>query len=834
MQEIIEFDRIKSINIEEEMKTSYIDYAMSVIIGRALPDVRDGLKPVHRRIIYAMSQLGLTPDKTFRKSARIVGDVLGKYHPHGDSSVYDAMVRMAQEWSIRYLIVNGQGNFGSVDGDSAAAMRYTEAKMGKIAAELLRDINKETVDFVPNFDESETEPSVLPSKYPNLLVNGSSGIAVGMATNIPPHNLGEIIDGTIAFIDDPEITIDELMKHVKGPDFPTAGIVLGKSGIKSAYRTGRGRIKVRGKVDVVTTKKGKKQIVITEIPYMVNKSKLVEKIAELVKEKKIEGISDLRDESDLKKGMSIIIDLKRDANETIILNQLYKHTQLQETFGVIMLALVNNEPKVLNLKEILFHYIEHQKEIITRRTIFDLKKAEARAHILEGLKIALDHIDEVIKLIRAAADGKVAKEQLVLRFSLSEIQAQAILDMRLQRLTGLEREKIEEEYKELMITIAKLKAILGDGQLVLNIIKEELIEIKEKYGDKRRTNFDIDVEDFEIEDLIEEEEVVITMTHIGYVKRITADNYRSQKRGGKGITALSTRENDFVEHLFTTTTHHYLMFFTNLGKVYRLKAFEIPEGGRTARGTAIVNLLPLEAGEQIATMIPVKEFTADKCLIMATKQGIIKKTDLTEYDTSRKNGIIAINLREGDELINVRLVVQDEEIVMGTQCGYAIRFSSEEVRPISRTSIGVRGIDLRADDVVVGMDIVKKELFVLCVSENGYGKLSASDLYRPQKRGGKGVQTYKVTKKTGQLVGFCVISRDGEIMMINNQGVVIKLGGNDITAVGRNTQGVRLMKLKPEESIATISKVYKEDPVDDLDDDDGENQMTLVDTTEKQ
>ena len=833
MDEIIEFDRVKSINIEEEMKTSYIDYAMSVIIGRALPDVRDGLKPVHRRIIYAMSQLGLTPDKTFRKSARIVGDVLGKYHPHGDSSVYDAMVRMAQEWSIRYLIVNGQGNFGSVDGDSAAAMRYTEAKMGKIAAELLRDINKETVDFVPNFDESETEPSVLPSKYPNLLVNGSSGIAVGMATNIPPHNLGEIIDGTVAFIDDPEITIDELMKHVKGPDFPTAGIVLGKSGIKSAYRTGRGRIKVRGKVDVVTTKKGKKQIVITEIPYMVNKSKLVEKIAELVKEKKIEGISDLRDESDLKKGMSIIIDLKRDANETIILNQLYKHTQLQETFGVIMLALVNNEPKVLNLKEILFHYIEHQKEIITRRTIFELKKAEARAHILEGLKIALGHIDEVIKLIRAAADGKVAKEQLMERFSLSEIQAQAILDMRLQRLTGLEREKIEEEYRELMLTIANLKAILADPQLVLNIIKEELIEIKEKYGDKRRTSFDIDVEDFEIEDLIEEEEVVITMTHIGYVKRITADNYRSQKRGGKGITALSTRENDFVEHLFTTTTHHYLMFFTNFGKVYRLKAFEIPEGGRTARGTAIVNLLPLEAGEQIATMIPVKEFTADKYLIMATKQGIIKKTDLTEYDTSRKNGIIAINLREGDELINVRLVEQDEEIVMGTQCGYAIRFNSEEVRPISRTSIGVRGIDLREDDVVVGMDIVKEDLFVLCVSENGYGKLSASDLYRPQKRGGKGVQTYKVTKKTGELVGFCVISRDGEIMMINNQGVVIKLEGNDITAVGRNTQGVRLMKLNPEESIATISKVYKEDPVDDLDED-GENQVTLLDATEKE
>ncbi|MGV8906794.1 MAG: DNA gyrase subunit A [Acetobacterium sp.] len=834
MEELIEFDRVKHINIEEEMKNSYIDYAMSVIIGRALPDVRDGLKPVHRRILYAMSELGLAPEKSFRKSARIVGDVLGKYHPHGDTAVYEAMVRMAQPWSTRYLTVNGQGNFGSIDGDSPAAMRYTEAKMGKIAMELLRDINKETVDFIPNFDESEMEPTVLPAKYPNLLVNGSSGIAVGMATNIPPHNLGEIIDGTVALIDDPEVTIDELMKHVKGPDFPTSGIILGKSGIKSAYRTGRGRVKVRGKVEFTTTKKGKKQIIITEIPYMVNKAKLVEKIADLVKEKKVEGISDLRDETDLKKGISIVIDLKRDANETIIINQLYKHTQLQDTFGIIMLALVKNEPKVLNLKEMLFYYIEHQKEIITRRTIFDLKKAEARAHILEGLKIALDNIDEVIKLIRAAADGKIAKVQLIERFILSEIQAQAILDMRLQRLTGLEREKIEEEYRELMATIAHLKAILGDQQLVLNIIKEELLEIKEKFADKRRTDFDIDVEDFEIEDLIEEEDVVITMTHIGYVKRITADNYRSQKRGGKGITALSTRENDFVEHLFTTTTHHYLMFFTNLGKVYRLKAFEIPEGGRTARGTAIVNLLPLEAGEQIATMIPVKEFTADKYLIMATKQGIIKKTNLTEYDTSRKNGIIAINLREDDELINVRLVVEDEEIVMGTQSGYAIRFNSEEVRAISRTSIGVRGIDLRKDDVVVGMDIVKKELFVLCVSENGYGKLSASDLYRSQKRGGKGVQTYKVTKKTGDLVGFCVISRDGEIMMINNQGVVIRLSGNDITAVGRNTQGVRLMKLKPEESIATISKVYKEAPVDDFEEEQDDKQVSLKVNTEKE
>ncbi|MBC3804881.1 DNA gyrase subunit A [Acetobacterium fimetarium] len=828
MQEIIEFDRVKSVNLEQEMKTCYIDYAMSVIIGRALPDVRDGLKPVHRRIIYAMSELGLDPQKTFRKSARIVGDVLGKYHPHGDASVYDAMVRLAQDWSTRYLLVNGQGNFGSIDGDGAAAMRYTEAKMAKITVELLRDINKDTVDFVPNFDESENEPSVLPSRYPNLLVNGSSGIAVGMATNIPPHNLGEVINGTISLIDNPDITIDELMKDIKGPDFPTAGIILGKSGIRSAYTTGRGRIKVRGKVEITTTKKGKKQIIISEIPYMVNKAKLVEKIAELVKEKRIEGIADLRDETDLKKGISIVIDLKRDANETIILNQLYKHTQLQETFGVIMLALVNNEPKVLNLKELIFHYLEYQKEIITRRTIFDLKKAKARAHILEGLKIALDNIDEVIKIIRAAADGKTAKTQLIERFSLSDIQAQAILDMRLQRLTGLEREKIEEELKEVLQTIAYLESILADEKMILNIIREEMLEIKEKFADERRTAFDIDVEDFDVEDLIEEEDVVITMTHIGYVKRISADNYRSQKRGGKGITALSTRENDFVEQLFTTTTHHYLMFFTNFGKVYRLKAFEIPEGGRTARGTAIVNLLPLEDGEQIATMIPVKEFTADKYLVMATKQGIIKKTDLTEYDTSRKNGIIAINLRDGDELINVRLVEQDEEIVMGTKNGYAIRFNSEDVRPISRTSIGVKGIDLRKGDVVVGMDIVKEDLFVLCVSENGYGKLSASDLYRPQKRGGKGVQTYKVTNKTGELVGFCVIDRDGEIMMINNQGVVIKLEGNDISAVGRNTQGVRLMKLKPEESIATISKVYKEDSVDDE-----EDQVALIDTTEK-
>lgn len=828
--EMMPMGNIRPVNIEDEMKNCYIDYAMSVIIGRALPDVRDGLKPVHRRILFAMSELGMTPDKPFRKSARIVGEVLGKYHPHGDSSVYYAMVRMAQDFSTRYMTIQGQGNFGSVDGDGAAAMRYTEARLGKIAMEMLRDINKDTVDFIPNFDGSEEEPEVLPARFPQLLVNGSSGIAVGMATNIPPHNLGEVIDGTVAFIDNPDITIEELMTHIKGPDFPTAGILLGKAGIKEAYRTGRGRVKIRSKVEIMENKRGRKQIVVSEIPYMVNKAKLIEKIAELVKDKRVEGISDIRDESDLKKGINIVIDLKKDANETIILNQLYKHTQLQDTFGIIMLALVDGQPKVLNLKQVLYHYIEHQKEIIVRRTKFDLKKAEARAHILEGLRIALDHIDEVIALIRAAADGKEAKIQLVERFALTEIQAQAILDMRLQRLTGLEREKIENEYAELMKLIAELRAILADEQLVLNIIKEELTEIKRKYNDARRTSFDIDVEDFDVEDLIEEEEVVITMTHIGYVKRISTDTYRSQKRGGKGITALSTRDNDFVEHLFTTTTHHYLLFFTNKGKVLRLKGFEIPEAGRTAKGTAIVNLLQLEPDEKITTMIPIKEFTEDQFLVMATRYGIIKKTPLSEYDSSRKNGIIGINLRDDDELINVRIVHNTEDIVMGTQKGYAIRFKSEDARSMGRTSIGVRGIDLRAGDVVVGMDIVSDEDCVLCVSEKGYGKLTQGNEYRAQNRGGKGVQTYKVTNKTGELVGFCVLSAGGEIMMINNQGVVIKLEGDGISKVGRNTQGVRLMKLKENERIATISKVYKEDPEDDEEtpaDDDA--QMTLLD-----
>lgn len=806
--------KIEPVNISSEMKDCYIDYAMSVIIGRALPDVRDGLKPVHRRILYSMFELGMTPDKPFRKSARIVGDVLGKYHPHGDIAVYDAMVRMAQDFSTRYMTVKGQGNFGSVDGDGAAAMRYTEAKLNKIAMEMLRDINKDTVDFMDNFDGSEVEPEVLPARFPHLLVNGSSGIAVGMATNIPPHNLGEVVDATIAYIDNPDVTVDELLTHIKGPDFPTGGIILGKSGIKQAYRTGRSRIKVRSKVDVKQTKKGRKQIVISEIPYMVNKAKLVEKIAELVRDKRVEGISDLRDESDLKKGINIVIDLKKDANETIILNQLYKHTQLQDTFGVIMLALVKDQhgksqPKVLNLREMLHEYVVYQKEIIERRTRFDLRKAEARAHILEGLRIALDHIDEVIALIRGSKDGKEAKAGLIERFGLTEVQAQAILDMRLQRLTGLERDKIEEEYADLMEQIKKFRAILADEQLVYNIIKEELTEIKNKYGDKRRTHFDRDVEEFDIEDLIEEDEVVITMTHIGYIKRTTSDAYKSQKRGGKGITGLSTRENDFVEHIFTTSTHHNLLFFTNKGKVYQLKGYEVPEAGRTARGTAIVNILNLDQDEKVTTMMPVREFDEDKYLIMATKNGLIKKTALTEYDTSRKTGLIAINLREGDELIKAHLIEDDDEIIMGTHDGYAIRFDSEEVRPMKRTSMGVKGIDLREDDYIVGMDVAHDDCAVICISENGYGKLTHSGQYRQQKRGGKGVQTYKITKKTGDMVGFGTLDDADSIMLINNSGVIIQLEAADISQTGRNTQGVRLMKLDRDEKIMSTSKVYK-------------------------
>lgn len=801
---------IKPASIEDEMKNCYIDYAMSVIIGRALPDVRDGLKPVHRRILYAMSELGMTSDKPFRKSARIVGEVLGKYHPHGDSSVYDAMVRMAQDFSTRYMTVQGQGNFGSVDGDGAAAMRYTEARLSKIAAEMLRDINKETVDFMPNFDGSEQEPAVLPSRFPHLLVNGSQGIAVGMATNIPPHNLGEVIDGTVAYIDDPDITVDGLMQYIKGPDFPTGGIVMGRSGMKEAYATGRGRLKVRSKVRIEESKRGKKQIIVSELPYMVNKAKLIEKIAELVKEKRVEGISDIRDESDLKTGINIVIDLKKDANETIILNQLYQHTQLQDTFGVIMLALVDGEPKVLNLKELLEQYVKHQKEIVIRRTRFDLKKAEARAHILEGLRIALDHIDEVITLIRQSKDAKEAKDGLMSRFGLTDVQAQAILDMRLQRLTGLERDKIEQEYAELLKTIAELKAILADEHKVMMVVKNELLEIKEKYGDERRTSFGTDTENFDTADLIEEEDVVITMTHIGYVKRVSLTAYRSQKRGGKGITALSTRDNDFVEHLFTTSTHDHLLFFTNKGKVLRLMGYEIPEGGRTSRGTAIVNLLNLDPDEKITTMLPVQSFEEDAYLVMATRQGVIKKTKLSEYNSSRKNGIIGITLRENDELIKVSILdSDDQDIVMGTRLGYAIRFKAGDARPMGRTAIGVRGIELREDDCLIGMDVIKPDGNVLCVSEKGYGKTTGAEEYRIQKRGGKGIQTYKVMPKTGELTGFCELSGGDEIMMINNQGIVIKLEGDNISKLGRSTQGVRLMKLATGECIVSVCKVVR-------------------------
>ncbi len=805
---------IKQINIVDEMKKSYIDYAMSVIISRAIPDVRDGLKPVHRRILYAMSELGLTPDKQHRKSARIVGDVLGKYHPHGDSAVYDAMVRMAQDFSTRYMLVDGHGNFGSIDGDSAAAMRYTEARMAKITVELLRDIHKNTVDYRPNFDETLKEPEVLPSRFPNLLVNGTSGIAVGMATNIPPHNLGEVIDGIIQVIDHPDTTVDQLMKKVKGPDFPTGGIILGKDEIRAAYSTGRGKIKVRAKANIEQLKENRFRIVVTEIPYQVNKAKLIEKIADLVKEKRIEGISDLRDESD-RNGMRIVVELKRDVNPNVILNQLYKHTQMQETFGVIMLALVNNEPKILNLREMLDHYIDHQKDVILRRTRFDLEKAEARAHILEGLRIALDHIDEVINLIRASKTVQIAKDGLMEKFSLSEKQAQAILDMRLQRLTGLERDKIEEEYKDILETIKELKAILGSEELLLNIIKKELLEIKEKYGDDRRTGFDIDASDIETEDLIEREDVVITLTHYGYIKRLPSDTYRSQRRGGKGVSALSTREDDFVEHLFVTSTHHYLLFFTNKGKVYRLKAYEIPEASRQARGTAIVNILQLDPGESITTVIPIKEFSPNHYLLMSTRMGLVKKTELTEYDSSRRTGLLAISLKENDELIAVRLTNGKREVVIGTKKGYAIRFDEGDVRPMGRTAMGVKGIQLREGDEVVGTDLVQENAYLLAISKKGYGKMTSLDEYRTQARGGKGVTTYNIRKKTGDLVGIRIVTKEDEIMLINNQGTIIRLEVDGISEMGRSTQGVTLMRNLGDEEIVNAAKVFVSEEEDD-------------------
>ncbi|OPJ56093.1 DNA gyrase subunit A [Clostridium oryzae] len=824
--------KVLSVDIKQEMKTCYIDYAMSVIVGRALPDVRDGLKPVHRRILYSMYELGLTPDKGYRKCARIVGDVLGKYHPHGDSSVYDALVRLAQDFSIRNTLVDGHGNFGSVDGDSAAAMRYTEARMNKITLEMLRDINKNTVEFVPNFDGEEKEPSVLPSRFPNLLVNGSDGIAVGMATKIPPHNLGEVIDGVVKIIENPDISIKELMTAIKGPDFPTAGIIKGTSGIREAYETGRGRIVVRANAEI-EEEHGKQKIIVTEIPYQVNKARLIEKIAELVKDKRIVGISDLRDESD-REGMRIVIEIKKDANANVILNQLYKHTQMQDTFGVIMIALVDNQPQVLNLKQILVHYLDFQEDVIRRRTRFDLDKALARAHILEGLRIALDHIDEVINLIRSSKTAEQARNGLMEKFGLSEKQAQAILDMRLQRLTGLEREKIENEYNELQKSITYFQEVLENEELVLKIIKDELIEIKTKYADERRTKIEKSETDIDIEDLIEEKEVVITLTHAGYIKRIAEDTYSAQRRGGRGIQAMATKEDDFVEHLFVTSTHSNLLFFTNKGRAYKLKAYEIPDAGRAAKGTNLVNIIPLMPDETIQAVISIKDLMEDGYLTMATKKGLIKKTELKEFSSIRKNGLIAINLRDNDELLKVKVTRGDAEIVIVTQEGYAIRFSEKDIRPMGRTASGVRALTLRENDIAVSMDIVVPDQELLVVSENGFGKRTSLEEYGLQSRGGKGLKTYKVAEKTGKLVGARVVKNDDELMLINSNGVAIRINVCDISVTSRSTMGVTLMKTQEQEQIVALAKIANNDDVDndelELNDDGNPTGQTPEDT----
>ncbi|MGB4130423.1 MAG: DNA gyrase subunit A [Tepidanaerobacteraceae bacterium] len=801
--------KIIPVKIEEEMKKSYIDYSMSVIVGRALPDVRDGFKPIHRRILYAMHQLSLTPDKPHRKSATIVGEVMGHYHPHGDAAIYDAMVRLAQDFSTRYLLVDGHGNFGSIDGDPPAAMRYTEARMTRIALEMLSDLNKDTVDFVPNFDESQKEPSVLPARFPNLLVNGSSGIAVGMATNIPPHNLGEVIDGVVMMIDNPDLSCDDLMKVIKGPDFPTGGLIKGDSGIKDMYRTGRGSIVVRAKATIENIDASRQRIVVTEVPYMVNKARMLEKIAELVRDKKIEGISDLRDESD-RRGIRVVIDLKRDANARVVLNQLYKHTQMQSTFGAIMLALVDNKPRVLNLRDIIYHYLEHQKDVIVRRTRFDLARAEERIHILEGLKIALDNIDEVIAIIRASKDDATAKDALMKAFGLSEKQAQVILDMRLRRLTALEREKIDEEYEELLKKVEYYKKVLSDEKLVLSIIREEILEIKSKFADGRRTQISYDEADLDIEDLIAEEEIVITQTYYGYVKRMPLSAYRSQRRGGRGVTGITTRDEDFVEHIFIGTTHHVVMFFTNQGNVYRLKAYEIPEASRTARGTAIVNLIPLKPGERVNGMITIKGFDEARYLIFVTKNGTVKKTLLSEYDSSRKTGIIAISLREDDELIGVRLVDKNDEIILGTKLGMSIRFSVNDVSAVGRTAYGVKGITLREGDELVSMDIITPEKDVLVVTQQGFGKRTDEREFRAQGRGGKGVILQKVTDKTGPVASLRVVGENDEIMLCTASGIMIRMMASDISKMSRNTRGVTLIKLEKDDIISSMAVVTED------------------------
>ena len=810
MANLIEDKRLIQHEIHSEMKNSYIDYAMSVIVGRALPDVRDGMKPVHRRILYGMSELGVTPDKPFKKSARIVGEVMGKYHPHGDSSIYEAMVRMAQDFSTRYLLVDGHGNFGSVDGDGAAAMRYTEARMTPFSLEMLRDIDKETVDFMPNFDEEEKEPVVLPSRFPNLLVNGSNGIAVGMATSIPPHNLGEVIDGAVRMIDDENTTVEDLIKIIKGPDFPTGAIIMGRGGAHEAYRTGQGKVQVRARTEIEETSRGRAQIIVTEIPFQVNKARLIEKIAELVKDKKIDGISNIRDESS-RTGMRIVIELKKDANPQITLNRLFKHTQLQDNFSMIMIALVDGQPKVLNLYEILDEYLKHQKNVVTRRTRFDLKKAEARAHILEGLRIALDNIDAVIKTIRESYND--AKEKLMERFDLSEIQAQAILDMRLARLQGLEREKIEEEFAELQKKIAYYKSLLADEKKLMGVVKDELLEIKEKWGDKRKTAIVAAADEFDEADLIEEEQVAVTLTHLGYLKRIPADTYKTQKRGGKGITGLTTRENDFVTDLILTSTHNYLMFFTNFGRVYKMKAYEIPEASRSAKGMPAVNFLSLMQRERINAVIPLKKFEEDKYLIGVTKYGTIKKTALSEFDTNRKGGLIAVKLKDGDELVGIKQTSGTDNVIIVTKQGKCICFSEHDVRPMGRNAGGVRAIKLEADDEVVSMELVQPDEQLFVVTQKGFGKRTSVNEYKVQARGGKGLLTYDKTKfkKTGLLVGAMVVDRDDEMLLINSDGIIIRIQAKDVSKLGRATQGVKIMKVSDDTNIIALAKVNEKD-----------------------
>ena len=814
MTTLIEDQKMLQHEIHDEMKQSYIDYAMSVIVSRALPDVRDGLKPVHRRILYGMSELGVTPDKPHKKSARIVGEVMGKYHPHGDSSIYDAMVRLAQPWNIRHQLVDGHGNFGSVDGDGAAAMRYTEARMTPLALQMLRDIDKETVDFTPNFDGEEKEPVVLPSRFPNLLVNGSNGIAVGMATSIPPHNLGETIDAAVKIIDEPECSIDDLCKIVKGPDFPTGAIIMGKNSAKQAYKTGQGKVVVRAVTEIEETNKGRQQIIVTEIPYQVNKARLIEKIAELVKDKKIEGISEIRDESN-RKGMRIVIELKKDVNAQIILNRLYKHTQMQESISMIMLAIVDGRPRILTLREILDEYLKHQKEVVTRRTIYDKKKAEARAHILEGYRIALDNIDEIIKIIRNSYND--AKERLMERFGLSEIQAQAILDMQLRRLQGLEKEKIENEYQELLKKIAYYTQLLADEHMLMGVVKTELLEIKDKWGDKRRTKIKADETEIDEEDLIEEENVCITLTHLGYIKRVPVNTYKSQRRGGKGVTGITTRENDFVKNLIMTSTHDYLMFFTNTGKAHKIKAYEIPEATRTAKGTPAVNFLNLMQRERITAVIPIKEFAEDKFLIAVTKQGTIKKTALSNFDTNRKTGLIAMNLKDGDELIGIKQTSGTNNVIIVTKQGKCICFSEDDVRPMGRIAGGVRAIKLEKDDEVVAMELVEPGQELLVVTKKGFGKRTKVEDYKIQVRGGKGLLTYDKAKfkKTGELVGAMAVDNDDEILLINSDGIIIRMAAKEISKLGRATQGVKIMNVGEDANIIALAKVIKDDELEE-------------------